>query len=60
MYLQVLENVREYLLLRDPKFWVIIIRVRTDMNYSVHIQVEVVKLWDLKGMKAGEEKGLNT
>ena len=47
-YLNIMKDVFEYLLVRDAEVWVIVVGVRTRVNDAVHIQVEVVKLWDLR------------
>jgi hypothetical protein len=47
-YLDVVEDVGEDLLLCDAEMWVIILGVRADVDHAIHVQVQVVKLWDLQ------------
>jgi len=47
-YLNIVENIGKDLLFRNSKMWIFIFRVRTHMNNSIHIQIQIVKLWKLK------------
>lgn len=48
-HLQVMEDVSKYLFLRDAKVDILIIRVRALVDDAVHVQIEIVKLWNLRG-----------
>ena len=47
-YLDIMKYGLKYLLFCDSKMWIIIFRVRTHVDYSIHIQVQVIKLRYLK------------
>ena len=47
-YLEVVKYIREDLFLSDPEVWVTVIRVRADMNYAIHVQVQIIKLGNLQ------------
>lgn len=47
-YLHVMEDVSKNLLLRNAKVNILIIWVWTLMNNPVHVQIEIVKFWNLK------------
>ena len=46
-YFNVSENVVEYLVVRYTEGGVIIIRVGAGMDDTIHVKVEVIKLWNL-------------
>lgn len=52
-YINIIKNIQEYLIFRNTKVWVIVVGVRADMDYPVHVEVQVVELWNLKGIAAG-------
>ena len=47
-HLNIIEDVVENLVLRDAKRWVVIIGVGTDVDDAIHVQIEVIKLWNLQ------------
>ena len=47
-YLNVVEYVREDLLLRNSEVWVVIFWMRAHVDHTIHVQIQVVKLWDLR------------
>lgn len=44
----VMENILKNLLLRDTEMWIWIIRVRAIVDYTIHIQVHVIEVRNLK------------
>ena len=46
-HLDVVEDVRDDLLLRNPKVWIIVVGVRAVVDDPVHVEVQVVKLRNL-------------
>lgn len=49
--LQVMKDVGKNLLLRNAKVDILIIWVGALMNNPIHVQIEIVKLWNLKSEK---------
>lgn len=47
-YLNIVKNIPKNLFFCDSKVRVIVIRVRTRMNNPIHVQVHVIKFWDLQ------------
>lgn len=47
-HLQVMEDVSKNLLLRDAKVDIFIVGVRALVDDAVHVQIEIVKLWNLR------------
>ena len=45
--LNIMENILENLLLTDSEVRIVIVGVGADVDDAVHVEVEVVKLWDL-------------
>lgn len=50
-HLQVMEDVSKNLLLRNAKVDILVVRVGALMNNPVHVQIEIVKFWNLKSKK---------
>ena len=48
IYLNIMEYVAVYLFLSDTKVSIRIIGMRAHMNDAIHIQIQVVKFWNLK------------
>ena len=42
-----MENVLEYFLLTDAEVRIVIVGVGADVDDAIHVEVEIVKLWDL-------------
>lgn len=49
--LQVMEDVCKNLFLRDAKVDVLVIGMGTLVDNPIHVQIQIVKLWDLKNRK---------
>lgn len=47
-HLQVMEDVCKNLFLRDAKVDILIVWVRTLVDDAIHVQIEIVKLWNLR------------
>jgi len=50
--LNVVENISKDLFFCNSKMWIFIFGVWTDMNNSIHIQIQIVKFWKLKSCNA--------
>lgn len=50
-HLQVMEDVSKNLLLRNAKVDILVVRVGALMNNPVHVQIEIVKFWNLESEK---------
>lgn len=46
--LYIMKDILKYLFLCNSEVWIIILRMRANVNNAVHVQVEIVKLWDLQ------------
>ena len=47
-HLNIIKDIVENLVLRDAKRWVVIIGVGADVDDAIHVQIEVIKLWNLQ------------
>ena len=48
LYLNVVEDILEYLFLRDAEVRVVVLGMGAYVDHAIEIQVQVVKLWNLK------------
>ena len=55
-HFQVVEDVSKNLFLRNAKVNVLVIRVGTLVDDPIHVQIEIVKLWNLEKKKEKQNK----
>ena len=47
-YLNIMEDILEYLFFSDTEMWIRVIRMRTWMDKPIHVQIQVIKFRNLK------------
>lgn len=51
-----MEDVSKNLFLRNAKVDILVIRVGTLMDDPIHVQIEIVKFWNLKNERGGKNR----
>lgn len=55
-----MENVHKYLLFRDAKLDVCVVRMRTIVDNTIHVQIQVVELGNLDGKQPNRVTAIGT